>query len=158
LFLSAQMLRRRIRLWRDPRHQCGTSDIFLADHPRSIIFLSIGQEHYRLDANHPNSTKGDGAMLSAIFFGILTSIVIYIIVRVLFEEYDHKNILLYYVYGIIFLLISVLILILRFPLSRVIYNIYFWNTILISTFVIAVLIGIYIFVKTRIGDKKKNKV
>ena len=96
-------------------------------------------------------------MLSAISFGILTSIVLYIIVKALFEEYDHKNILLYYVYGIIFLIISALILIFRFPLSRIIYNICFWNTTLISTFVIAVLIGIYIMWK-RSGTSKKKEV
>lgn len=95
-------------------------------------------------------------MLSAIFFGILTSIVLYVIVRVLFEEYDHKNILLYYVYAIIFLFISLVILIFRFPLSRIIYNIYFWNTVLISTFAIAVLIGIYIFAKRATSSNKKN--
>jgi len=95
-------------------------------------------------------------MLSTVFFGILTSIVIYIIVRVLFEDYDQSNILLHYVYGIIFLFISVLILIFRFPLSRIIYNIYFWNTVLISTFVIAVLIGIYVLIKRGSNSKKKN--
>jgi len=96
-------------------------------------------------------------MLSAIFFGILTSIVIYIMLRVLFEDYDHTNLLLYYVYGIIFLIISGLVLIFRFSLSRIIYNIYFWNTILISTLVIATLIGLYILLK-RIGNAKKKNI
>lgn len=95
-------------------------------------------------------------MLSAVFFGILTSIVIYIIVRVLFEDYDQSNILLFYFYGIIFLFISLVILIFRYPLSRIIYNIYFWNTVLISTFFIAVLIGIYIYVKSNIEKRKKS--
>lgn len=96
-------------------------------------------------------------MLAEIFFGILTSIVIYIIVKVIFEEYDQTNILLYYVYGIIFFIISLLILVFRFPLSRIIYNIHFWNTLLISTFVITVLIGIYILLK-RDGKAEKKAV
>lgn len=96
-------------------------------------------------------------MLAEIFFGILTSIVIYIILKVLFEEYNHSNIYLYYVYGIIFFIISGIILIFRFHLSRIISNIHFWNTLLISTFVITVLIGIYIFSK-RPGDTNKKNV
>ena len=95
-------------------------------------------------------------MLSEIFFGILTSIVIYIVLKVLFEEYDDTNIYLYYVYGIIFLLISLLILIFRFPLSRVFYNIYYWNTLLISNFVITIFIGIHILVKRAGETKRKN--
>jgi len=94
-------------------------------------------------------------MLSPIFFGILTSIVIYIIIRSLFEEYDSSNILLYYVYAVILFFICVVILIFRLPLSRVVYNIYFWNTILISTFIILILIGINIFFRTR-GKKRKK--
>ena len=86
-------------------------------------------------------------MLADIFFGILTSIVIYVIVKVLFEEYDQTNFYLYYAYGVIFLTISTLILIFRLPLSRIIYNIYYWNTLLISTFTITILIGIYILFK-----------
>ncbi len=96
-------------------------------------------------------------MLAEIFFGILTSIVIYIIVKVIFEEYDQTNILLYYVYGIIFFIISLLILIFRFRLSRIIYNIYFWNTLLISILVITILIGIYILFK-RAGTSKNRDV
>ena len=95
-------------------------------------------------------------MLSEIFFGILTSIVIYIVLKVLFEEYDDTNIYLYYVYGIIFLLISLLILIFRFSLSRVFYNIYYWNTLLISNFVITIFIGIHILVKRAGETKRKN--
>ncbi len=92
-------------------------------------------------------------MLAEIFFGILTSILIYVIVKVLFEEYDQTNFYLYYAYGTIFLIISVLILIFRFLLSRIVYNIHYWNTLLISTFVITILIGIYILFK-RTGDTK----
>ena len=95
-------------------------------------------------------------MLSPIFFGILSTIVIYIILKVLFEEYNHTNILLYYVYGIIFLIISGLILIFRFRLSRLIFNIYFWNTMLISSLAIAILIALYIFRKRIANTKKKN--
>ena len=95
-------------------------------------------------------------MLSEIFFGILTSIVIYIVLKVLFEEYDDTNIYLYYVYGIIFLLISLLILIFRFPLSRVFYNIHYWNTLLISNFVITIFIGVHILVKRAAETKEKN--
>jgi len=96
-------------------------------------------------------------MLAEIFFGILTSIIIYIIVKVLFEEYDQTNFYLYYVYGVIFLMISALILIFRFPLSRIIYNIHYWNTLLVSTFVITVMIGIYVLLK-RNGTTKKGDV
>lgn len=88
-------------------------------------------------------------MLNSIFFGVLTSVIIYVILKGLFEDYNHTNILLYYVYGIIFLIISGLVLIFRFHLSRVIFNIYFWNTMLISTLVIAILIAIYIYKKSR---------
>lgn len=95
-------------------------------------------------------------MLTEIFFGILTSIVIYIVLKVLFEEYDDTNIYLYYVYGIIFFIINVLILIFRFPLSRIIYNIRYWNTLLISNFVITILIGIHILVKRAGETKEKN--
>ena len=94
-------------------------------------------------------------MLSPIFFGILTSIVMYIIVRTIFEEYDGSNILLHYVFAAILVFICIVILIFRFPLSKVVYNIYFWNTILISTFIIAVLIGVNIFFRTR--SKKRNE-
>lgn len=95
-------------------------------------------------------------MLSPIFFGILTSIVLYIIIRTIFEEYDGSNILLHYVYAAILIFICIIILIFRFSLSKVVYNIYFWNTILISTFIIAVLIGINIFF--RVKSKKDNNV
>lgn len=95
-------------------------------------------------------------MLSDIFFGILTSILIYVVVKVLFEEYDQSNFYLYYAYGTIFFIISVLILIFRFPLSRIIYNIHYWNTLLISNSVITVMIGIYIYVKTTIDKRKKR--
>ncbi|MCU0644474.1 MAG: hypothetical protein MUC94_09445 [bacterium] len=94
-------------------------------------------------------------MLSPIFFGILTSIVIYIIIRSLFEEYDGSNILLYYVYAVILFFICVVIFIFRQPLGRVVYNIYFWNTILISTFIILILIAMNIFFRTR-GKKRKK--
>jgi len=96
-------------------------------------------------------------MLSAIFFGTLTSIVIYIILKVLFEEYNHTNFLLNYVYGVVFLIISVLILIFRAWLSRFLYNIYFWNTLLISTSVITIWIWGYIFIKTKFGDEKQKQ-
>ncbi len=88
-------------------------------------------------------------MLSSIFFGALTSVIIYVILKVLFEDYNHTNILLYYVYGLLLLIISGLVLIFRFRLSRVIFNIYFWNTMLISTLVITILIAIYIYKKSR---------
>lgn len=94
-------------------------------------------------------------MFAEIFFGIISSIVIYFVLKVLFEEYDDTNIYLYYLYGIIFLIISGLILIFRFPLSRIISNIYYWNSLLISTFVIALLIGIYILSK-KAGETKKK--
>lgn len=95
-------------------------------------------------------------MFFEISFGIFTSIVIYFVIKVFFEEYDHANIYLYYVYGIILLLMSGLILIFRFPLSRIISNIYFWNTLMISNLAITLLIGIYILSKRGRASKKKN--
>jgi len=95
-------------------------------------------------------------MLFEIFFGIFTSIVIYFVIKVFFEEYDQSNIYLYYVYGVIYLIFSVLILIFRFPLSRIISNIHFWNTLMISNLVITVLIGIYIYLKRAKGSKKRS--
>ncbi len=91
-----------------------------------------------------------------IFFGILTSIVIYFVINIFLEEYDQSNIYLYYVYGVIYLFLGILILIFRFPLSRVISNIYFWNTLMISNLVITILIGIYILSKRTRGSKKKD--
>jgi|GEM_PF-3031066 len=94
-------------------------------------------------------------MFSPVFFGILTSIVIYIMIRSLFEEYNGHNILLYYVYEALLLIVCVVILIFRVPLGKVVYNVYFWNTILISTFIIAILNGVNIFFRTM--DEKRKK-
>lgn len=95
-------------------------------------------------------------MLSPIFFGILTSIVIYISIKSLFEDYDGSNILLHYVYAVILFFICAVIFIFRIPLSRAVYNIHFWNTTLIATFVILILIGITIFVRTKSKNRDKT--
>lgn len=93
------------------------------------------------------TAKGVAAMFFEIFFGILTSIVIYFVINVFLEEYDQSNIYLYYVYCFIYLLLALLILIFRFLLIRIIFNLYFWNTLMIANVAMALLIGIYIYSK-----------
>jgi len=95
-------------------------------------------------------------MLLPIFFGALASAIIFFVLRALFEEYNHTNIFLYYVYAIVFLILSVVVFIFRYRFSKMFYNITFWNTILISTFVIAILIVVYVLSKRTPASKSKS--
>ena len=95
-------------------------------------------------------------MLLPIFFGALASVIIFFVLRALFEEYNHTNIFLYYVYAIVFLILSVVVFIFRYRFSKMFYNITFWNTILISTFVIAILIVVYVLSKRTPASKSKS--
>lgn len=83
-------------------------------------------------------------MLLPIFFGILCSALLFIILRALFEDYNHGNIFLYYIYAVIYALLGILILIFRMRLGRIFYNVTFWNTIFITNLVIAILVTGYI--------------
>ncbi|MDZ7263321.1 MAG: hypothetical protein ONB16_01965 [candidate division KSB1 bacterium] len=95
-------------------------------------------------------------MLLPILFGLLCSALLFFILRALFEDYNHGNIFLYYIYALIYALLGVLILIFRVRLAKIFYNITFWNTIFVANLVIAILITGYILWRqsARLRSKK----
>ncbi|MDZ7332106.1 MAG: hypothetical protein ONB31_09035 [candidate division KSB1 bacterium] len=93
-------------------------------------------------------------MLFEILFGIVTSLVSYYVIRIFFEEYDQSNFYLYYAYGALLLLLSLLILIGRILFSREMFASPFWNTFMVSNLVIVAGIGIHIYLKIFRSSKK----
>lgn len=95
-------------------------------------------------------------MLLPILFGLLCSALLFFILRALFEDYNHGNIFLYYIYAIVYALLGVLIFIFRVRLARIFYNITFWNTIFMANLVIAIMIVGYILVRQASRSRSKK--
>ena len=93
-------------------------------------------------------------MLLSIFFGLVVTLLIYIVVRALFAEYNGSNIWLHYAYAVVLFIIGGILLFVKYFFNKIYFSSVFWSTILISIFVIAIITLIFIIHKDVTMKKK----
>ena len=94
-------------------------------------------------------------MLLSIVFGLMAGLFIYVVVRALFAEFNGSNIWMNYAYATVLFIIGLILLFVKSCLSEIFLNNAFWNTVLISIFIIASITLIFILYK-EINYRKKS--